>query len=229
MDFLPKDIENIVDYYLECMKNYEEALESISTIDYFEQQDTYVNMFQHAINKINSDLTDKYNFQLTDDEIYKQLRVNSHFIDKLQLITNPMNKNIGFLPLQCIILFKDVLCWYSFNGTIYVRNNRRIHELPHEFLSECKDYIDWRDVGCGLYGNPKIEDLPRDFVREFKDYILWDFVGGLNMNNYANNYTNINNLPEDFLNEFKDYIKIIETFDDGKMDLFMPYEDFVDC
>ena len=230
MNFLPKEIEDIINDYKTSAENYIIAVDYIVNISNNINEDIFTNHINvntgfndelnNTINNMNEHFLNNFNFTLNIMEIYKIIikNINNNIFEWIWIgsgnnseFSHDNYAKIENLPIEFVREFKDKITW-TFVGSGNTHNDvdhTKMENLPIEFVREFKDKIKWTSVGSGsTYRGAhyaKIENLPRDFIREFKDKICWTWVGRGNAH-IDEDHTKLENLPRDFVREFKKYI-----------------------
>ncbi len=208
MDFLPKELEDIIMDYKLSAENYTIAIDYIINYTknnicakHFNHNYNISNELNDELNNINQYFSNTYNFTLNIMEIYNIIIKNLNpatlyeffFFRRLDIRNSVRIEN---LPIEFVREFQDKFNWMKIgSGGDYTK----ILDLPIEFVREFKDRLKWDYIDDRIYENIKIETLPIEFVREFQDKFNWENIGSGILD-----YARIENLPINFVREFKD-------------------------
>jgi len=212
MNFLPKEIENII-------WDYKFKMELIEDSDIYVQQNLNILLPEINTTTICSNLdkngfTKEINFAInmyklrykflyfTDKEAYLNIikHINPYDIDWnfFSIGITPYNKIADF-PIEFIKTFKKYISW-----DIVVQT--QIDSLSSELLIEIADCFSSETVAAFFRNNEKkLEDFPFQFIHKIKDKIYWNFIGLGRDIDYMSKRS-IHELPLEFVKEFKDLL-----------------------
>jgi len=238
LEFLPKELEEIIYDYKTHMENMDKVVRILRNVALQEfmfvkspTENGYTEEMNNFLDKKIEEL--KPLATLTKDNVYNIL---------VETLTPDFFywNNVGYgrdgfakieeLPRAFVERFKENIIWINVgSGHTTSCNYTKIEDLPRDFVEQFKNVIHWQHVGSGyLYKNnsnddiydnyTKIENLPRDFVEQFKNNICWESVGSGRMDDRYT-YSKIEDLPRDFVEQFKNKI-CWEYVGGGKTNLF---------